>query len=156
MYSLQNLNIVGQISLAFTGNALVNIAVHPLCTLKNRLMAKENLLATCFSDKATKKAFSLYRGYTAICITESLAYTVTLFANSWLQHKNFSVWNASLFAGLASAPLIAIGESLMLDQQIGTKSFSKVQHRSAKDLTTLLKRAMGISSLLATIMREVP
>lgn len=154
MHTLQNLNALGQISLAFISNALVNIVVHPFCTLKNRLMVHETCMPRALAGKKSLTVFSLYKGYTAICLTESLAYAISLFANGWLRKRDVSSLNASILAGITSAPLIAIGEGFMLERQIPREQGPTANHPLY--LAATLTKAISPSSLLATIMRELP
>lgn len=145
MNSLHELNLPGQAILAVTANVLVNAPVHPLCTLKSRQMAKQMLL----SGSGFARYASLYNGYTALCLTESMSYGICLLTNGYLQGCHFSALSAALLTAAASAPVITIGEEVMIKAQVDstTQKLSLLQK---------IRSAVRLSSLMATTFREIP
>lgn len=144
MNSTSSLNSTGQAFLAVIGSFAVNAAVHPLCTIKNRLMANEKPFSSFGGRVAGFKA--LYHGYTEICLTESGAYAMSYVVNGFLKRKEIDPFVSSILAGVASTPIVTVGEALMVNRQVHGGSLS----------LHMLRGAMRGSSLFATILREIP
>lgn len=137
MSSSSNLNSTGQAGLAVVGSVISNAVVHPLCTIKNKLMASSGKLTSLKG---------LYRGYTAICVTESASYVVAYVCNGWMKKNNIPSFVAATLAGVASVPAVSVGEALMINSQVNGKAFSR----------EVLRAAMKGSGLRATMYRDVP
>ncbi|MBA2726777.1 MAG: hypothetical protein H0U49_01205, partial [Parachlamydiaceae bacterium] len=116
---------------------------HPLCTIKNRLMANEMAFP---AGRMIARVKGLYQGYTAICLTEASAFAVTYVVNGFLKKNRIGSLYSSILAGVASTPVIATGEALMINRQMNGKAL-KYQ---------IIKRSMGVSGLFSTMLREVP
>lgn len=90
MNSTSNLNSAGQAFLAVVGSFASNAIVHPLCTIKTRLMANESPFPSSANRRACLRA--LYHGYTEICVTESVAYAVSYVVNGLLREMKLVLW----------------------------------------------------------------
>lgn len=129
--------------LACSVTVATNIIVHPLCTAKNRLMAGEVLFPGAL--KGVARLGSLYRGLTAICITESSYYGPAYLLNGSMQSiSENSLFNAAV-AGFIASPISAVGEEAMIKRQV-----SRICFRQS------MGKAASISSLAATALRDVP
>lgn len=147
MTTSSNLNYEGQAGLAAIGSVVMNAAVHPLCTIKNKWMARkpnEKLFPSSYGTLRRLK--SLYLGYKEICLTESAFFVVSYVVNGWLKSQDVNQLASSILAGICSAPVVMIGEGLMINNQVNEKAFSR----------EVLRSSMKASGLMATILREVP
>lgn len=144
MNATSNLNSCGQTLLAVAGSFVVNAAVHPLCTIKNRLMVNQ---PPVFISAKTISCFkALYRGYSEICLTESAAYAVTYVVNGILQKKGAGSLLSSVLAGIASSPVVTVGEAIMVKHQINGEKLT----------WRMLRDSMSGAGFLATLSREIP
>lgn len=136
-----NLNSSGQAFLGVVGSFAVNAVVHPLCTIKNRLMANQRVIFNPFVGLKV-----LYRGYTEICLTESTAYATSYVVNGILKKREIGPLTSAILAGIVSTPVVAVGEALMLNRQVNGGPLS----------SQILRRSLCRSGLVATLLREVP
>ncbi len=146
MNSTPSLNSGGQAFLGFVGSLIMNSATHPLCTIKNRLMANKPPFP--ISSKKIICLKALYRGYTDICLTDSASLVMTYVVNGFLRKNDFSPLISSALAGVAASPVIAVGEAFMVNHQVHSNSSSC----SLK----MLRNAFRGAGLFATMLREVP
>lgn len=144
MNTSSNLNSTGQACLAGVGNVIVNAFVQPLCTIKNRLMANESPFPR--SEGIFKSLRALYRGYTAICLTESASFGVTYVSNGLMRKNEIHPLVSASLAGAMSTPVVTFGEALMVNSQINGKAMN----------TQILRTALQGSGLFSTLLREVP
>lgn len=144
MSTPSNLNSIGQAFLAGVGSVIVNAVVHPLCTIKNRLMANESPFPR--SEGTFKNLKALYRGYTAMCLTESASFAVTYVSNGLMKSNEIHPLVSAILAGAISTPVVTAGEALMVNSQVNGKAIN----------TQMLRTAMQGSGLIATMLREIP
>jgi hypothetical protein len=144
MSSVQNLNPAQQTFVAVMGTIISNAVVQPLCTLKNLMMVQQ--MHHLHSQSHIKlKLKILYRGYKESCLTESANYAACLVMNEWLRQQNCNSLVSSTIAGMVSTPIATIGESYIINRQIGNIINSR-----------LLIGALQRSEILATSLREIP
>lgn len=143
MSSSSNLNSTGQACLAAVGSVVSNVVVHPLCTIKNKYMAGESLINPA-DGRFNKKG--LYRGFSAICLTESAALIAVYVCNGWMKSYKIDKVYSAIIAGVFSAPVVSIGEYLMISSQVNKRVIN----------SEMLRSSLKISGLLATALREVP
>lgn len=147
MSSNNELNSAGQICLAGLATFAVNIAVHPLCTLKNRLMANKNITHLACSRATGRLGYvkGLYSGFASICLTETAYNAATYIIHDQIERRGYDRLLAATAAGVIATPLSAFGESLMVNRQVNNLSY-----------LAALKKAASISGNIATLFRDVP
>lgn len=139
-----NLNSAGQACVAVVGSILVNAVVHPLCTIKNRQMANQPPLLSSVGRMSNLKA--LYKGYAEICATDAASFAVCYIVNGVLKKNEITPLTSAILAGIASSPVVAIGEAFMVNRQVNGHAFD----------SRMLSNALRASGLFATMLREVP
>lgn len=143
MNTISDLNAFGHTFLAVAGSFASNVVVHPLCTIKNRQMANEKVF---LAGNLITRLRGLYQGYTEICLTEASAFTMTYMVNGFLKKNKIGPLSSAIIAGIASSPVIAVGEGLMVNRQVNGNGLT---YRD-------LKSSIRFSGLFSTIIREVP
>lgn len=143
MSSDSGLNFFGQIGLASLVTIGVNTAAHPLCTAKNRLMANQPIFPPYKGIRFGVR--SIYSGFYTICATESIQYITSYVANDRLRRVCHDPYVCAMLAGLIAAAPCAFGEGIMVNQQI--HNYTVFQS---------MRRALQMSGLAATILRDVP
>lgn len=133
----QNLNFLGLLTLGGFTSVGVNMVVHPLSTVKTRLMAN-------LPKQQIFRLAGLYNGFFAVCVVDLASFPIAYGVHGSSEGRISSLW-ASIMAGLISAPIVSIGEGAMTNRQLN-KPYS----------FTVLKRSIRLTELTMTILREVP
>lgn len=133
------INSAGQASLGGFSSLSINAFVHPLSTIKNRMMANPHLTMTQAIEPK-----GIYNGYRAACSVDGSVFALAFVINGALQGR-VSDLNASIAAGALPVPIVSFGEGLMANRQVEKLPYSKV-----------LTRALRPAGLIATMAREVP
>jgi len=135
------LNPLGQAVLGGISSFLINGVIHPISTIQSCIMA--NPLSTVRTLRQMNFS-SLYRGYWAICGTDSVAFAAAYVTNDAFRDC-FSQLTASILAGIVCAPVICLGEGLARNRQVNGMRYSEV-----------FQRAIRPTGLAATAFREIP
>ena len=133
------LNEAGQITQATLASFAVNGLVHPISTIKNRLMA-----GSLVSLRQLTSTRGLYNGFRAICCVDAATFSVAYLTNNLFLGRETSLW-PSVAAGLLSSPFVAFGEGLMANRQVNAMQYVQV-----------IRRAMRLNGLITTAFREIP
>lgn len=105
MSSEIRLEPAGHVALAGISSVAVNAVVHPLATIKNRMMAGQRVSSQ-----------GLYNGIAAICAVDAASFGTAYVANDSL---------GSTAAGILSTPAVAAGEALMANSQVNNQPYSQ-------------------------------
>lgn len=131
------LNSLGQAVLGGIASFLVNGATHPFSTLQSWGMTN--------TTSVQRIGFSaLYRGFWATCAFDAGAFATAFVINDAL-HNRLSQLNASIVAGLISAPVICLGEGLARNRQVNAMPYAEI-----------FQRAIRPAGLTTTALREIP
>lgn len=138
--SSESLNFPGQAVLGTVSSFLVNPFVHPVSTVKTRMMDdfKLPLRQAC-------KSQGIYKGFTEMSIADSVVFALAYYVDDKLEEWGYSKFSASILAGMATVPFVSIGEGVTANLQVNSESYSEI-----------VKRAFRRSGFLATVAREVP
>lgn len=128
------LNLPGQIALTGSASIVVNAVTHPLSTIKNRL----------YMGQRISSIFDIYRGVSAMCAVDGATFGSAYVANDILNPQFGSTW-ASIFSGLVSTPINAVGEGLATNRQVNGFTYAQAWRNSLR-----------IHGLIATGLREIP
>lgn len=129
------LNFAGQVCLTALTSFIVNGVIHPLGTVKNCIMTQ---------TQVPRSIPGLYRGFWSIFGTDAAVFAIAYATNDELQTR-MSPIVASVAAGVVSAPVVSIGESLMCNRQVNRISYLQS-----------FKMAIRSEGIAMTILREVP
>ena len=143
------LNPLGQIALGGISSLLVNGGVHPISTIQSCMMAGTPMQRVGL--------LALYRGFGAMFGTDWAAFATAYLFNDALQGR-LSELNASIAAGLISAPVICVGEGLTRNRQVNAlpyaEIFSKEQYVPLQDWQIRLRSGKSLSQWLYFIYRH--
>jgi hypothetical protein len=130
------LNPLGQIALGGISSLLVNGGVHPISTIQSCMMAGTPMQRVGL--------LALYRGFGSMFGTDWAAFATAYLFNDALQGR-LSELNASIAAGLISAPVICVGEGLTRNRQVNALPYVEI-----------FQRAVRPAGLATTALREIP
>lgn len=154
MSSINELNFTGKISLAGIAATSVNVAVHPFCTYKNRTMLGLDPYPSNVNNY--QKLKSLYQGITAIALTEFAQLSFMFIANEYFKRHNCNDIISGGLSGALSAPIIALGEGVMIHQQSQRGNHKLSLGQAFQNSLRGRSLASSLHSLTATALREVP
>lgn len=128
------LNEAGQIVQGGIASLVVNAVVHPMCTIKTRLQTekKESSQLHNIKVESLRRILSprgLYNGYCAIVITDMATFSAAYLTNGYLKDRCSPLWS-SIFSGVFSSPLAAIGEGVMVNRQVNDMHYQKIFWRA--------------------------
>jgi hypothetical protein len=155
---ISSLNFAGQVALGGVASSGVNAVVHPLITIKNRIMA--NVAAIQAQNHAAKSPCrlagfnpnvirrripsGLYNGFSSVFLVDSGCFASHYIITGTCKGR-LSELLSSLAAGIISAPIVSVGEGFMANRQVNALPYFQI-----------VSRAMRISGLTMTAFREIP
>lgn len=114
------LNPVGDLINGVAASISVNALVHPMGTIKSRVMS-----GTPFIWRSPSSYRSLYSGYLAICGVDAMTFAVNNLVNSRCENENLRLYYA-VASGVASTIPVGLGEHFVTNRQVAGSGYRDI------------------------------